>query len=138
MKPAVLLCITNNDTGMILAAEAVLADTFSRRLRGLLGKGKLVKGRDGLLLSPCSAVHTFGMKYHLDLLFLNRAGEVLHAITALPPGRFSPLVKGTSYVLELPEWTIEETSTCCGHRLLFSQTPKLKVVTKPGGRFLRY
>ncbi|MEW5920461.1 MAG: DUF192 domain-containing protein [Bacillota bacterium] len=122
-RPAVLR-ITNNDTGMILAREAVPADTFSRRLRGLLGKRSLEKGREGLVLSPCRAVHTFGMLFCLDLLFLNVSGEVLQAICAFPPGRFSPFVNGARFVVELPEGMIDATQTSCGHRLIFSRMSK--------------
>ncbi len=125
MKGAALLQVVNDDTGMVLATEAVLASTFSRRLRGLLGRGELVKGRDGLLLWPCSAVHTFGLGYSLDLLFLNSSGEVLVTVPALPPWRFSPIVRGADYVLELPEGMIGETYTCCGHRLIFTLLSKL-------------
>lgn len=121
MKRAETLSIHNMDTGMILAREAVAANTFYKRLRGLLGKRSLEMGREGLLLSPCSAVHTLGMRFPLDLLFLNEAGEVLQAIAALPPGRFSPLVKGAFFVLELPAGTIRDTYTCSGHRLAFMQ-----------------
>ncbi len=117
------LCITNDDTGLILAREALLADTFGRRLRGLLGIRSLEHGRDGLVLSPCSAVHLFGMLFPLDLLFVSKTGEVLRALSSFRPWRFSPSVPGAQFVVELPAGMIAATRTKQGHRLLLENNP---------------
>ena len=111
------LCITNEDTGLTLAREALLADTFGRRLRGLLGKRSLEHGRDGLVLSPCSAVHTLGMLFPLDLLFVGSTGEILRAVSSFPPWRFSPMVRAARYVVELPAGMIAASGTKEGHHL---------------------
>lgn len=111
------LSIINKETGLVLAQEARLAHTFWRRLRGLLGEKKLERGREGLVLTPCSAVHTFGMLFPLDLLFVSGAGEVLQAIPSFPQGRFSPCVRGARYVVELPAGMIAATGTKEGQRL---------------------
>lgn len=114
-----MLIILNDDTGSCLARQAVLADTFSRRLRGLLGKRRLEQGRDGLLLSPCCAVHTLGMLFPIDLVFLSQTGEVLRTIPSFAPARLSPRVKGARQVLELPQGMIAATGTKRGHHLKF-------------------
>ncbi|MEA4890546.1 MAG: DUF192 domain-containing protein [Clostridiaceae bacterium] len=76
-----------------------LADTPLTRLRGLLGKRALAPG-EGLLLSPCSQVHGFMMRFPIDVVFLARNNQILHSET-LEPGKISRHVKGAVYVLEI-------------------------------------
>lgn len=78
-----------------------VAATPWRRLRGLLGCRELAPGT-GLLLIPCRAIHTVGMRFPIDVVFLTRAGVVTRARTA-PPGRL--LVWGgwaAAMALEVP------------------------------------
>lgn len=117
MKKPTKLSIINKETGRVLAREAVLADTFWRRLQGLLGKRSLEQGTQGLVLSPCRAVHTMGMLFPLDLLFVSSTGEILRAISSFPPWRFSPGVRGAHFVVELPAGMITATGTEEGHHL---------------------
>ena len=64
------------------------ADRWWSRLRGLLGRRPLAgDAAEALWLSPCSSVHTFGMGYPLDLLFLGRQGEVLGWREGVKPWR---------------------------------------------------
>ncbi|HAP31973.1 MAG TPA: DUF192 domain-containing protein [Firmicutes bacterium] len=119
-KRSLMLSIFNDHTGCCLARQARLADTFSRRLRGLLGKRSLEQGRDGLLLSPCCAVHTLGMLFPIDLLFLSQTWKVLRTIPSFPPARLSPHVKDACHVLELPQGMIAATGTKRGHHLIIS------------------
>ncbi len=123
MKQVRKVRIINSDTDMCLAREALLADTFGRRLRGLLGKRSLEHGLEGLVLSPCSAVHMFGMLFPLDLLFVSKTGEVLQALSSFRPWRFSPSVRGAHFVVELPAGMIVATRTKQGHRLLLENNP---------------
>lgn len=73
------------------------AKTFYQRLRGLLGRRELQRN-EALLIQPCSDVHTFGMKYDLDIVFLDDEGEVLKVDT-LEPNRWA-FCKGSKSVLE--------------------------------------
>jgi uncharacterized membrane protein (UPF0127 family) len=57
------------------------------RMAGLLGRRALPAGQ-GLLIVPCGAVHTVGMRFPLDLVFLDAAGRVLRSVPGVPPGRF--------------------------------------------------
>lgn len=75
------------------------ADRFVRRLRGLIGRSAL--GDDeALLIRPCRSVHTLGMRYPIDLVYLDRTGLVLRVRAALSPWRFSACL-GAAAVLEL-------------------------------------
>lgn len=57
------------------------------RMRGLLGRRDLPVGT-ALLISPCSAIHTVGMKFPIDVRFYNRSGDCVREILNVPPGRF--------------------------------------------------
>lgn len=104
--------VLNATKSTFLAERASLARSFFRRMKGLLGKGGLQEG-EGLVLSPCSGVHTVGMRFTIDAAFLSREGRVLKACT-LPPGRIVPWVPGAVAAVELPEGTLRRTFTAEG------------------------
>ena len=93
------------DTGDIAASRAA-------RLRGLLGRS-LGTG-EGLLLLGTQAIHTFGMRVPMDVLFLDERGRIIHLIHALPPCRVSPFVKRAAMVLELRAGTLRASETEVG------------------------
>ncbi len=76
------------------------ADTFWKRLKGLMGTRSLPDDT-GLLLDPCNSVHTWYMKYPIDVLFLSREGQVLHVEDCLAPNRGPKTVREAAKVLEL-------------------------------------
>ena len=98
--------LVNND---IVAFNVTLADTFVSRLVGLLKHKKLEDG-EGLLINRCKQVHTFGMKFSIDALFLSRDGEILHIEDDIRPGRVSRHIKKAHQVLELKAGTVKENN----------------------------
>ncbi len=84
----------------LLAEDVRVAATFWSRLRGLLGSIPLTSGQ-GLLIDPCNSVHTVGMSYPIDVLFVSEAGEVLHVERAMPPLRMSRIHWNSRFVVEL-------------------------------------
>ncbi|MBT2971611.1 MAG: DUF192 domain-containing protein [Candidatus Thiodiazotropha sp. (ex Ctena orbiculata)] len=86
--------------------EAWLADSYFTRLRGLLGKKKL-GDKDGLLLVGCSSVHTFGMRYPLDLVFLDKKGKVVKCREYVQPFRTAS-ARGAYFTLELNKGMISK------------------------------
>jgi protein-S-isoprenylcysteine O-methyltransferase Ste14/uncharacterized membrane protein (UPF0127 family) len=88
-------------------------------LRGLLGTSDLEPG-SGLWIRPSNQVHMFGMRYALDLVFLDGAGQVLRLIRRLAPNRVSPRVAGATSVLELPVGTIDRAALREGDRVEIS------------------
>jgi uncharacterized protein len=100
----------NRTRRTILVIAGVIADTWWTRLRGLLGHAPLKTG-EGLLLRGEKAIHSVGMSFAIDVLFLDRAGRIVHLISAMPPFRFSPFVVRAVDVLELPAGTIAQTNT---------------------------
>ena len=96
-----------------LASRATLADSFWRRLRGLLGRDGLGDG-EGLVIVPCNSVHMLGMRFPLDVLHLDRSGTVLRTLQNLKPGRLGPLVWRSHMAVELPAGTIAASGTVAG------------------------
>jgi len=80
------------------------ADTFRARAKGLLGVRHLDEG-DALWLAPCRAVHTFGMRFAIDVVFLDARGKVLRIVPNLPPYRLAVCLRAAS-VLELAAGTM--------------------------------
>ncbi len=66
--------------------EVPIATTFRSRLIGLAWLDRERAGA-GLLLPGCRSIHTFGMRFELDLLFLDSGGEPICMVRRLPPGR---------------------------------------------------
>jgi protein-S-isoprenylcysteine O-methyltransferase Ste14/uncharacterized membrane protein (UPF0127 family) len=93
-------------SGVLFVERLRRAETHWARLKGLLGSGELLPG-EGLWLDPCRQVHMFGMRYPVDVAFLDADGRVVRAIAGLAPGRISPRVDSARSVLELPAGTLE-------------------------------
>lgn len=111
-------CIVRNSSrGTVLAEHVAIANTLVSRLCGLLGTDKL-PAQHGLLIEPCRQVHTYFMRYALDLVFLDGDRRVLHAVPDIAPGRVSPHVRGAGAVLELPAGTLAGTPVGRGDQLV--------------------
>jgi uncharacterized membrane protein (UPF0127 family) len=85
--------------GRLLLSRVMLAENVLERMRGLLGRPPLADDQ-GLLISPCSSVHTFGMGYPIDLVFLDRAWQIRRIVAALRPLRMA-WAPGAHMTLEL-------------------------------------
>jgi len=101
-----------------LATRLAIADGHWSRLRGLMGKapGTFSSG-DGLWILPCKGVHTLGMRFPIDVVYLSNDRTVVHLEQGLPPWRFAPIRLKASSVLELPEHTLRDTGTTIGDEL---------------------
>lgn len=99
----------------MLADCADLADTSAKRRTGLLKHSELKQG-EGLWIVPCESVHSFFMKFTIDVLYLDRARKVRGMRSRMKPWRVSACLPAHS-VLELPAGTIEQTGTKKGDQL---------------------
>jgi uncharacterized protein len=84
-------------------AAAEVAITRRERARGLMGREDL---EGVLILRPCRQVHTFGMRFPIDVAFCDRYGFVLHK-TTMPPRRLSRLVWRSFFAIEAPDGSFE-------------------------------
>jgi uncharacterized membrane protein (UPF0127 family) len=89
-----------SDDGTVVCERCLLAETPLARLRGLLGRSGLPSG-EGLLLRPAASIHTAFMRFAIDVVFLNRANEVLKVVHELRPWRATSC-RGARTALELP------------------------------------
>ena len=115
--------VYNKTREAFVATEAVVADSYVGRLVGLLGKTKRwARFGAGLWIVPSRGVHTIGMLFPIDLVFLNREKEVVHVEEHVRPFRISRVSLKASSVLELPAHTIYRTGTRVGDRLEISSS----------------
>jgi hypothetical protein len=103
----------NQTRNVVLVEHGSVAANLWSRLRGLLGRPPLQAG-NGLLLRGEKAIHTVGMGYPIDVLFLDRAGRVVHLYHSMPPLRASPYVRRAQDILELPPGILAKTGTVLG------------------------
>jgi uncharacterized membrane protein (UPF0127 family) len=115
-----LLTAKNLDSGAVIARRVTVAKRRVERAVGLLTRDGLDNG-EGLLIVPCRGVHTWGMRFTIDLVVLNSAGRVVDAVSGLRPWRFRFPRSGSFSVLELPEGAIASSQTEVGHRILLEK-----------------
>lgn len=112
--------IRNVTKSTMLCERASLADSFCKRAKGLMFR-KTWEDFDGLLLSPCGSIHTFGMRMQIDVCFLDREQRVLKAHARLRPWRSAHGGRDSHATLELPAGTLERTGTSAGDRLVLDR-----------------
>ncbi|HWX94346.1 MAG TPA: DUF192 domain-containing protein [Terriglobales bacterium] len=101
-----------------LATRLSVADGHWSRLCGLIGRSpENFREGQGLWIVPCRGVHTLGMRFPIDVVYLTRENVVLHLEPSLPPWRFAPIRLQAASVLELPENTLRATGTTIGDEL---------------------
>jgi len=124
-----MVVVRNMTRGTVLAERAGVADRFWLRLRGLLGRRGLDAG-EGLVIQPTAAVHTFLMRFAIDVVHVDRAGRVLQIREGLGRGRTST-ARGGFAVVELPVGTVAATGTRIGDRLVFDPLPSAPPAAGP-------
>jgi uncharacterized protein len=111
------LYVYNKTRETFVATETILADSYIRRLIGLLGKtNRWAQVGRGLWIVPSSGVHTIGMLFPIDLIFLSKEKEVVHVEEYVRPFRISKVSLKAQSVLELPPHTIYRSGTRVGDR----------------------
>lgn len=111
------LRIVNLNRQTELGDRIETADKGPRRRKGLLGRDSLEPG-EGLWIVPCEAVHTFAMRFAIDLVYLDRKRRVLKVRHRVPPSRISGCLRAHS-VLELPAGAAEQAQVAPGDQLQF-------------------
>ena len=111
------LVARNASVNTLLADRVDVAATHAERAVGLLSRSSLEPG-EALWIVPSRGVHTWGMRFAIDVVALDEAGTVVDCVSNLRPWRVRLPRKGTAGVLELPAGTLEASRTSLGHRVV--------------------
>ena len=114
------MIVKNLDRESVLGIAIEVAGNSASRAKGLLGRESLAEG-EGLLFTHCSSLHTFFMRFAIDIVFMDRERRVLKSAKAVPPFRLVAAPLRAHYALELPAGAIGESATREGDRLLFEE-----------------
>ena len=106
-----------------LVSDLEIAETAWRRIKGLIGcsYSSFRKGK-GLRLFPCEGVHTIGMKFPIDVAYLDKDLRVVHVYNCLRPCRVGRISWKSRSVLELPAGVLADSRTEVGDTLQFILT----------------
>ncbi len=119
-NPTVAHCLMNVRTGGVVANRLLLAFDSSSRRKGLLGRDSLDEGT-AMLIAPSNAVHTFFMRFRIDVAFLAKDGRVLKVRHALPGRRVTAALRAYA-VAEMPEGTLLRADVRPGDTLVATPT----------------
>jgi uncharacterized membrane protein (UPF0127 family) len=107
--------LVNGRTGVIVADTLELAADSASRNKGLLGRTGLAD-QAAMIIAPCNAIHTFFMRFTIDVVFVNRQGEVLKLVPNLRPWRVG-ISLGAFAAIELSAGSIGRAEIQKGDRL---------------------
>jgi uncharacterized membrane protein (UPF0127 family) len=112
--------VANTARNTVLGETIEVAATATQKVRGLLGKECLEDGQ-GLLFKGCSSLHTFFMHFPIDVVFTDRNGRVLKAVSEVRPFKLVAAPLRAYYAIELPAGAIERSGTREGDILSFNE-----------------
>ncbi len=102
------LIIKNRTQDKILCSNALIADTFYKRAKGLLGQKEIL---NPLVIKPCKQIHSWFMKFPFDAVFIDKEQKVVGTLEKMAPFKISPYVRKAATVIELPPGTVAKTGT---------------------------
>jgi hypothetical protein len=108
--------IINKTKNKTIANAVYFAATPLKRMRGLLGRDSL-GALEAMVIKPCNSIHTFFMRFPIDVLFINQESKVVKCIVNMPAFRLSPISLTSQFVIELPVGTIKATNTTEGDQI---------------------
>lgn len=118
-------CVYNKTRECFLSFGVTIADTPFARLKGLIGRLKL-RFDEGLWVVPSSGVHTWGVLFPLDLIYLDENQQVVYLTEHFPRFRIAPLRMHAASVLELPTHTIYSSQTHPGDQLVICTAEEME------------
>jgi uncharacterized protein len=109
----------NQTRNQVLSDNTRIARGYWQRMMGLMGQKTLAQG-EGLIIDPCSSVHTHWMRFTIDVIYVNKDHVIVGIDHSLKPWRLGRFYKQVRYVVELPAGTALATGTQLGDQLLLS------------------
>ena len=112
--------IANARSGRVVADQLMTAFDSASRRKGLLERDSMPEG-SALIIAPSNAIHTFFMRFAIDVVFVRKDGRVLKTRTAMPAWRIAGTFRGFA-VVELPAGTLERSDTRPGDQLVIRRS----------------
>lgn len=125
-----MVCVYNQTRQSFLSLSVRTADTTFSRLRGLIGKGRL-KGGEGLWVKPSQGVHTIGLLFPIDVIYLDADNRVLLTVENLATFRIAPVKSRCRSVLQLAARTVHASGTLSGDQLLICSPEDIETCLTP-------
>ncbi|MHB1347417.1 MAG: DUF192 domain-containing protein [Candidatus Humimicrobiaceae bacterium] len=94
----------NPEDILLICGELIIAQSFIDKLFGLVFK--TLKPGQGFVIRDCSSIHTFWMRYKIDVVFLNEKNEIIKLYESFRQSRITPVISKANCVIEFPETTI--------------------------------
>lgn len=108
--------LMNTSNNQVVATRVGRADSYMQRLVGLLGRKSLASD-EGLWIEPCDSIHTFFMRFAIDVAFVDASGTVIRRIDALKPWRATRIHSKAAACVELAPGTLQQAKVEVGSRL---------------------
>ena len=117
------LRVVDQTRGLVIADRADIANTNEKRRRGLLDR-TFIRQQEGLWIVPCASIHTVGMNFPIDVLFIDHSGRIVQIEPVLNPGckHFSASAALAYSVLELAPGRAAACGAEAGDVLLFQRS----------------
>lgn len=122
-------CVFNKTRESFLSLNVAAADTHLARLRGLVGRFRL-RSDEGIWVSPSQGIHTIGVLFAIDLVYLDADHRVIHLVESFGTFRIGPIRKNCASVLELATRTIYSSQTQVGDELLICSPGEMEEYLK--------
>ncbi|MDD5748350.1 MAG: DUF192 domain-containing protein [Actinomycetota bacterium] len=104
------LLVENISNGEIIARKTRIATKTKERMRGLIGRESLAGG-EAMLFPGCSQIHTFFMRFPIDVIFVGKDGLILKSYRELAPWRVTTISTQSAFALEMPPGTLQSSRT---------------------------
>jgi uncharacterized protein len=102
--------VVNKSKMTSLADKAIVAHSLLKRIIGLMDRKTLEKG-EALIICPCKSIHTFFMRFPIDVVFVDKKDSIIKTISCLKPFRLTRAYWFSKSVIELPAGAISSTNT---------------------------
>lgn len=122
-------CVYNKTAESFLGLNVTLAATICSRLRGFVGKLR-IGSDEGVWIVPSHGIHTFGVLFPIDVIYLDSEYRVIHLLEHVGPFRLTALRWKSSSVLELPPHTIYASQTKVGDELVICRPDEMDLYLK--------
>lgn len=110
--------LIKQDNQQVILSDVKIAKNPFSRMKGLLFTKEILPGK-GLCLKPCNGVHSIGMRYAIDVIYLNKAGAIQKIIHDFKPGKLGPVNFKTHQIVEMKAGTLKPLDLTAGEVLTF-------------------